>query len=198
MAWPRAPASCPARWSGSASGPSAPPGAPSSIRAPATQPASAAPSGPWARPPCREGHPSSGRRRLSPLRRHPRADHGPAALATRRLRGPKQLGDRQDDRRRLPLRMALERPRLARPQCSRGLHPRGAPSGSPAARPREQRGAPLVTRHPARGRAPLARVPAARGSRPLDSMTSSGSCLRKAPWGQKGSMTVMTLWSAFS
>ena len=84
---------------------------------------------------------SHGRPDLPPLRRRPRPDHRAAAAADRRLRRAEQLGDGQDDRRRLPLRLALERPRLAGRQRARRLHRVRPADRRPAARPGQQRAA---------------------------------------------------------
>ena len=60
---------------------------------------------------------------LPPLRRRADADDRAAAAADRRDRRPRRLGDRQADGRRLPLRVAVERARLARRQRARPASP---------------------------------------------------------------------------
>ena len=62
----------------------------------------------------------------STLRRRPGADDREARPADRRGRGPRRMGDRQADRRRLPLRVAVERDRLARRERARRAHGRRA------------------------------------------------------------------------
>ena len=114
--------------------------------APASTPGSAAPSpAPAARRPRRRAATAPAPRpHLRRPRRGPHPDHGQATAADRRPRPPRLLGDRLRRQRDLPLRLPLERHRLARHQRPRRPHRRGPADRRPAARPRKRRGPLLV------------------------------------------------------
>ncbi len=107
-------------------------------------------------PPSRPAAPD--RPRLRALRRRPHPDHGEAAAAHRRPRGRGLLGDQQHRQRHLPLRLRLERDRLARDQRPRRAHLqracRSAPSCSAAKTTRRR-----CSRSPGRLSAPKAAGP---------------------------------------
>jgi hypothetical protein len=78
------------------------------------------------------------------LRRRPHPDHGEAASAHRRPRGPWLLGDKHDGKRHLSFRLRLERCRLARDQRSRRPHRRGPADRRPAPGAGRRRGNPAL------------------------------------------------------
>ena len=152
-----------------ASGSSGSPTAPCSTRACSRPPVTAGTSGRCFRPPASpRGSPAapSGASSvgfdvvLTPTTAQP-------PLPIGRLRRPQQLGDRQGDRRRLPLRLALERPRLAGGERARPGSPppacRSAPSSSvpPTASPACSR-SPPSSRPPSAGTSAARRMPGVR------------------------------------
>ena len=100
----------------------------------------------------RAGPAAPDRPRLRALRRRPHPDHGEAAAADRRPRGRGLLGDQQHRQRHLPLRLRLERDRLARDQRPRRAHLGGPADRRPAARPRKRRGDAALARRAGRAR----------------------------------------------
>ena len=87
-------------------------------------------------------------------------------LRDRRMRGAQQLADRQGDRRRLPLRLAVERAWLAGGERARWIYRFRPADRCPASGSRQQRGPPALTRSAAGGgRAVVRKQPRADSTR---------------------------------